>query len=33
MRLTNCAGMYRFISFSTPDGDVNGVAPVKFMAR
>lgn len=26
------AGMARRISFSTPEGDVNGVAPVKFMA-
>lgn len=25
-------GMARRISFSTPEGDVNGVAPVKFMA-
>ncbi len=27
------AGMYRFISFSTPEGEVKGVVPVKFMAR
>jgi hypothetical protein len=27
------AGMDCFISFSTPDGEVNGVLPVKFMAR
>ena len=27
------AGMARRISFSTPEGEVNGVAPVKFMAR
>ena len=28
-----CSGIARRISFSTPDGDVNGVEPVKFIAR
>ena len=28
-----CSGIARRISFSTPDGEVNGVEPVKFIAR
>jgi hypothetical protein len=28
-----CRGMALRISFSTPVGDVNGVEPVKFMAK
>ena len=27
-----CNGIATLISFSTPDGDVNGVEPVKFIA-
>ena len=32
-RLTAWRGMAHFISLSTPDGDVKGVDPVKFIAR
>ena len=32
-RAVACNGMALRISFSTPDGDVNGVEPVKFIAR
>ena len=28
-----CQGIARRISFSTPEGEVKGVAPVKFLAR
>jgi hypothetical protein len=32
-RAAACSGIALRISFSTPDGEVNGVDPVKFIAR